>query len=70
MTTERRRVLDLLADLSDAYPDMRLGQFLTWFASAARTPDVESIYEVEDGELVRVMEQHLAKKRAETIRVG
>ena len=65
MTPERHRVLDLLAELSEFYPDMRMGQFLTWFASAARGENVESIYDVEDDELVAVMKAHLDKRKAD-----
>lgn len=65
MTTERRQVLELLSELSDLYPDMRLGQFLTWFACAARGQAVEAIYDAEDNELLAVMKSHVEKRKAD-----
>lgn len=65
MTPERRRVLDLFAELSELYPDMRMGQFLTWFACAARGQNVEAIYDAEDAELIGVMQTHLEKRKAD-----
>ncbi len=64
MTTERREVLELLVELSDAYPEIRLGQILGWFAGAARGPRPESIYDAEDAELISVMRAHLEKRHA------
>jgi hypothetical protein len=65
MNSERREVLDLLAELSTMYPEMRLGQFLTWFAGAARGQRAESIYDAEDSELIAAMRAHLSKRLAE-----
>ena len=47
------------------YPEMRIGQLLTWFASAARGPKPESIYDAEDDELIAVMRAHVAQKHVE-----
>jgi hypothetical protein len=65
MTDERRQVMDLLAELSTMYPEMRMGQWLTMFASLARGSKPESIYDVEDEELVPVMRDFLARRRAD-----
>lgn len=65
MTPERRQVLDILAELSTLHPEMRMGQWLTAFATFARGPQPESIYDVEDEELIPVMERFLANRRAE-----
>jgi hypothetical protein len=62
MTTERREVLELLGRLSDLHPEMRLGQWITMLASRARGPEVESIYDVEDEELIPVMRDFIAKR--------
>ena len=62
MTNERREVLDLLGKLSELHPEMRLGQWMTMLASLARGPEVESIYDVEDEELIPVMRDFLAKR--------
>src|ERR1043166_5516092 len=64
MTDERRQVIEMLGELSDLYPVMRLGQILTWFAGAARGPRPESIYDAEDAELFQVMRAHLDDKHA------
>ena len=65
MTADRRQVLALFAELSDVFPDMRMGQWLTALASSARGPKVESIYDVEDDELIPVMRAYLARRRAD-----
>jgi hypothetical protein len=65
MTTECRQVLELIEELSSLYPDMRLGQILTWFASIAREAKAESIWDVEDAELIPLMRDHVEKRRAE-----
>ena len=65
MTPERREVLEILAELSTMYPEMRMGQWMTAFASAARGSKVEAIYDVEDEELLPVMRSFLDKRKAE-----
>jgi hypothetical protein len=65
MTTERKEVLDLLAELSTLHPEMRMGQWLLMFAYSARGTTPESIYDVEDEELIPVMRSFLEKRRAE-----
>lgn len=63
MSEERRQVLELLAELSELHPEMRMGQWMDLFASLARGAEVGSIYDVEDVELVPVMTNFLAKRR-------
>jgi len=65
MTDERRQVLELIAEFSSMYPDMRLGQILTWFAGIARESMPECIWDVEDAELIPLMCEHVEKRRAE-----
>ena len=65
MTPERREVLAILAELSTMYPEMRMGQWMTAFACSARGSQVESIYDVEDEELVPVMRDFLEKRKAD-----
>jgi hypothetical protein len=65
MTDERRRVLDILGDLSTLHPDVRMGQWMLMFAELARGSNPEAIYDVEDGELIPVMRAFLEKRRAE-----
>jgi hypothetical protein len=64
MTDSRREVLQLLGEASSLYPEMRLGQLLTWFASAALGPKVESIYDAEDDELIAAIQKHLSSTMA------
>jgi hypothetical protein len=59
ITAARQEALNLLAELSAARPEMRLGQLLTSLATAARGPEVESIWELEDEELIRVARRQL-----------
>ena len=63
MTPERREVLEILAELSAMHPEMRMGQWMTAFASFARGPNVEAIYDVEDEELIPVMRRFLENRK-------
>jgi hypothetical protein len=63
MTPERREVLEILAELSELHPEMRMGQWMTAFATFARGPKPESIYDVEDEELLPVMRRFLESRR-------
>jgi hypothetical protein len=51
MTTSRVELLRLIAELSEAAPDLRLGQMLTNLATLARGAQIESIWDAEDEEL-------------------
>ena len=59
ITAARQEALNLLAEFSAAWPEMRLGQLLTSLATAARGPEVESIWDLEDEELIRVARRQL-----------
>jgi hypothetical protein len=63
MTPERREVLRVLEELSDRYPDMRIGQLVANFCGLAKGPTPESIYDVEDEEFVAAVRKHLDKQR-------
>lgn len=65
MTDDRRRVLDILGELSTLHPDVRMGQWMLMFADVALGSKPESIYDVEDEELIPVMQRFLEKRRAE-----
>ncbi len=64
MKPKRREVLELLSELSQLDPEIRLGQWLTMFSSMALGSTVEAIYEVEDEDLVPVMKRFLENRRA------
>lgn len=70
MTLEREKVLALWAEVSTLYPDMRMGQLLTWFAGAARGATAESLYDVEDVELIAVMDDYLRRRNRELVAVA
>ena len=64
MTPERREVLEILGELSELHPDMRMGQWMTMFASMARGSTDAAIYDAEDDDLVPVMRRFLESRRA------
>ena len=52
INSSRRELLNALSELSDAYPEQRLGQLLANLSYAARGPANESIWEATDEELL------------------
>jgi len=68
MTGVREELLGLISELSDADPELRLGQMLTNLATLARGAQPESVWDCEDDELVvaarrlltRIRERHPA----------
>jgi hypothetical protein len=63
MTTERRELLELLCELSDLHPDMRMGQWLLMFTDQCRDDTLTSLYDVEDEELLPKMRRFLETRR-------
>jgi hypothetical protein len=63
MTPERREVLDILAELSTLRPDIRMGQLLLMFTDMCRDDRPESLYDVEDEELLPVVRRFLNSRR-------
>ena len=61
MTSSREELLRLLAELSDADPELRLGQMLTNLATLARGPQPESVWDCEDDELVAAASRLLTR---------
>ena len=62
MTSIRRQVLKVLEELSERYPDMRIGQLVANFSSLAKGPTPEAIYDVEDEEFLQAARKHLDKQ--------
>jgi hypothetical protein len=60
----RRELLRLLEELSTAAPDVRLGQLVANLSYLARGPANESVWDVEDDELLAAARKHLADLRA------
>ncbi len=63
MTTTRSELLDVLAELSEACPEMRMGQLLANLATLARGAVVGAIWDAEDEELLDA-----ARRQAEVFR--
>ena len=59
MTKERGELLELLAQLSDAAPDLRLGQMLTNLSMLSPGPNVMSVWDCEDDEYVAAAQRLL-----------
>lgn len=64
MTQARQELMNALEDLSELYPEWRMGQMLTNIATWARGPTASAIWDVEDEELVDVIRKHINNKRS------
>ncbi len=60
----RRQVLDILAELSELAPDVRLGQLIANLSYLARGLSTESIWDMEDEELLQAARKHLEQWRS------
>jgi hypothetical protein len=60
----RKEVLQILAELSELAPEVRLGQLVVNLSYLARGPAVESIWDMEDEELRDAARKHLEEWRA------
>lgn len=63
----RSELLVLLADLSEQYPDIRLGQLISNLATFAKGPQVEAIWDAEDKELLEAARKQLAVFPKQTV---
>lgn len=71
MTSElRQQVLAGLEELSDAYPDWRFGQMIANLALVARGPEEESVWDVEDEELLAAIRWQLEQRLTEPETAG
>lgn len=64
MSPIRQEVLQVLAELSEVAPEVRLGQLIVNLSYLARGLSNESIWDMEDSELLAVARKHLAEWRA------
>ena len=66
MTPSRQELLRLLAELSDADGELRMGQMIANLATLARGAQVEAIWDSEDEELIaaarRLLEHYQQSK--------
>ena len=60
----RQEVLALLAELSEAAPEVRLGQLIINLSYLARGLSPESAWDMEDDELLDAARNHLEQWRA------
>ena len=65
MTTTRIQLLELLAELSESCPEMRMGQLLANLATLARGAVASAIGDAEDEELLDA-----ARRQAEVFRAN
>jgi hypothetical protein len=64
MSAVRQEVLQVLAELSEVVPEVRLGQLIVNLSYLARGLSNESIWDMEDDELLTVARRHLEEWRA------
>lgn len=57
--TERSELIRLLAEVSEEYPELRLGQLVANLAFWARGDQASAVWNVEDQELVEAAKEHL-----------
>jgi hypothetical protein len=60
----RQEVLSVLAELSEVAPEVRLGQLIVNLSYLARGLSNESIWDMEDDELLKVAREHLKEWRS------
>jgi hypothetical protein len=59
----RRELLEVLTELSEVAPEIRLGQLVTNLSYIARGLANESVWDVEDEELLAAAREHLEQWR-------
>lgn len=63
MKTERSEILSLLAELSEIYPDMRLGQLVTNVAQWAKGPVTSATWDATDREMIDAAKANIDRHR-------
>ena len=61
----RGKLLGLLAEAGRHQPYMRFGQLVSMLTAVAETATPYSIYDVEDDELTRAVEEYLSRRPAD-----
>ena len=59
----RQELLRTLGELSEQCPDLRLGQMIANLATLARGPEIEALWDAEDGELLEAARQQIGELR-------
>jgi hypothetical protein len=70
ITAARGELLNMLTELSDSCPEMRLGQLIANLATLARGAAVEAVWDAEDEELLAAARKQLEVFRARASRVA
>jgi hypothetical protein len=70
MTDVRKEMLQVLGELSRHSPEMRFGQLIANLSTLARGASAESIWDVEDEELLAAAKEQLETLRARRTPVG
>jgi hypothetical protein len=60
----RQEILQVLAELSELAPEVRLGQLIVNLSYLARGLSTESIWDMEDDELLTAARKHLEEWRS------
>jgi len=60
----RQEILDVLAELSEVVPEVRLGQLMANLSYLARGLSKEAIWDLEDEELLQAARKHLEHWRS------
>lgn len=60
----RLELLQILAELSEQFPEVQLGQLISNLAALAKGPQIEAIWDVEDKELLEAAKKQLAVFRS------
>ena len=59
----RQELLRTLGELSGQCPDLRLGQMIANLATLTRGPEIEALWDAEDGELLEAARQQISELR-------
>ncbi len=70
MTAQRTELLQAIQEISELYPDMRLGQLLCNLASMACGSKPEGVWDAEDEELLPAARQLLDSLRKRVAHVA
>ncbi|MCP4348831.1 MAG: hypothetical protein GY795_25410 [Desulfobacterales bacterium] len=66
MTSDREKLLKLLVQLCEIYPDMRFGQLVINLAQWARGPDISAAWDATDEELIQAAEKNIQRYKNES----
>jgi len=64
MSQTRLELLEALSELSERFPEVRLGQLISNLATLAKGPQIEAIWDAEDKELLEAAKKQLAVFRS------